>query len=651
MSTLSNLFSLAFAFLVLVSFHELGHYLAAKWAGVKVHKFALGFPPWIFSIKLGETVYCLGITLMGGFVRMQGEEMIVGENETLDDRDYRKKPIWKRAIIILAGPVFSLILAFPIYLWCMGTGVLQPPPILGPQPTEAPFSPFTKAVAHIQPAPGSSADASSAAAAGAVTHFQAGDRIVELNGSPIFSSPGVLMEMLLNGKSPVQAVALRDDPKHPGHPLRIVGTLPAHPQGFEMDDPLSVYQAGLEAPAWQVAVQFEDAGLKFRTAVMVMQIMPEVKKKVPSPAIGSALLADDEIVALDGQPVAEWQQVLDFVQHHGDKPLTLQVRHADHPAQLDTIKLQAINIADADQAPTWRLGVAGQDLDLVTAVDPGSAAAKAGIQPGMAMLLGATYADTLVSKYRANPIDPRDGSFYTDHPVVATTVGPQVPFFFCNRPKGGGWNQVATAYEKDFAAFKPDAKLTLTVVPDSLTDTFFNPPALESKSGTLPADWQPPPGALRWTLPPDGHAENQKVEGFGNILSASSSYYSLQILLMLESLKKIGGDILHADRRALSGLAGPVGIGGMLMHMGNFHDLLEFNRYLLLIAFISINLGFMNLLPIPILDGGHLLMLAIEAIRRRRLTRVFVERFQIVGMVILLGLFLLATCMDLYRFF
>ncbi len=66
-----------FALLVLV--HEFGHFITAKWAGIRVEEFAIGFPPRIFSIKRGETTYSINLLPIGGFVRMPGEN---GETTT-----------------------------------------------------------------------------------------------------------------------------------------------------------------------------------------------------------------------------------------------------------------------------------------------------------------------------------------------------------------------------------------------------------------------------------------------------------------------------------------------------------------------------------------------------------------------------------------
>jgi regulator of sigma E protease len=97
---------------VLVTVHELGHFLAAKWANVKVLKFSIGFGPKIFGFRKGETEYQIALLPLGGFVSMLG----MLPDEDIDDADAARSllaaPWWKRVIIAVAGPAFNL--AFPV---------------------------------------------------------------------------------------------------------------------------------------------------------------------------------------------------------------------------------------------------------------------------------------------------------------------------------------------------------------------------------------------------------------------------------------------------------------------------------------------------------------------------------------------------------
>jgi regulator of sigma E protease len=101
---------------VLIFVHELGHFLAARISGVGVVKFSLGFGPKIIGKKIGETEYVLSWIPLGGFVKLLGEsddESLPPEDEK---RSFLKQPIWKRMLIIFAGPVFNFLLAVLIFI-------------------------------------------------------------------------------------------------------------------------------------------------------------------------------------------------------------------------------------------------------------------------------------------------------------------------------------------------------------------------------------------------------------------------------------------------------------------------------------------------------------------------------------------------------
>jgi len=100
---------------ILIFVHEFGHFIAARIAGVGVLKFSLGFGPKIIGKKIGETEYALSWIPLGGFVKLLGEsgnEELPPEDEK---RSFFKQPVWKRMLIVLAGPVFNFLLAIVIF--------------------------------------------------------------------------------------------------------------------------------------------------------------------------------------------------------------------------------------------------------------------------------------------------------------------------------------------------------------------------------------------------------------------------------------------------------------------------------------------------------------------------------------------------------
>lgn len=98
---------------LLIFVHELGHFIAAKRAGVAVEEFGLGFPPRLFSIKKNETVYSLNLLPLGGFVKLYGEDGQVVKSTSCPEnkgKSFVAKSVWQRSKIVLAGTTMNLIL-------------------------------------------------------------------------------------------------------------------------------------------------------------------------------------------------------------------------------------------------------------------------------------------------------------------------------------------------------------------------------------------------------------------------------------------------------------------------------------------------------------------------------------------------------------
>ena len=104
---------------VLVLVHELGHFLAAKFFGMRVDRFSIGFPPRAFGKKIGETDYCVSWIPIGGYVKIAGmiDESFDTDfvNEDPKPWEFRAKPIWQRMIVICAGVAMNILLAVLIF--------------------------------------------------------------------------------------------------------------------------------------------------------------------------------------------------------------------------------------------------------------------------------------------------------------------------------------------------------------------------------------------------------------------------------------------------------------------------------------------------------------------------------------------------------
>ena len=107
---------------VLVFVHELGHFLVAKWLGVRVLSFSIGMGPRVFGFTRGETDYRISLLPLGGYVKMAGETS-EGDERTGDPAEFLEKPWWARALISVAGPAANLVFALFVYIGLYLVGI------------------------------------------------------------------------------------------------------------------------------------------------------------------------------------------------------------------------------------------------------------------------------------------------------------------------------------------------------------------------------------------------------------------------------------------------------------------------------------------------------------------------------------------------
>src|SRR4051812_20330453 len=114
---------IAFGFIALIVLHELGHFTAAKAVGMRVERFSLFFPPLLVKKKIGETEYAIGALPIGGYVKISGMSPAEDLPDEVRTRAYYSQPVWKRIVVIAAGPAVNLVLAFIllfVFFWLIG---------------------------------------------------------------------------------------------------------------------------------------------------------------------------------------------------------------------------------------------------------------------------------------------------------------------------------------------------------------------------------------------------------------------------------------------------------------------------------------------------------------------------------------------------
>jgi len=268
MDFLTNVVAFVIALGVIIFVHEAGHLLVAKAFDVRVLAFSLGFGKRLFGFRRGETDYRVSVVPLGGYVRLGGEN----PDEVSDDpREFLNKPRWQRILVYVAGPAMNVVLAIAIMtaLFSLGTSV-------------------TMSLDRIEPVVGTVLDGSPGQAAG----LEEGDRLVRLDGEPIDTYQDFVMGVSL---APEKKLALTVD-RH----------------GKEIDTTLT--------PAKADPMGYGDAGVLPRILPRVIQVSSD------SPAATAGFEAGDELLAVDGRPLAGQEDFVQYLEGHPSQPVAVSVR-------------------------------------------------------------------------------------------------------------------------------------------------------------------------------------------------------------------------------------------------------------------------------------------------------------------------------------
>lgn len=116
--------AIIFGIVVMIFLHELGHYATAKWSGMKVTEFFIGFGPRIWSFRRGETEYGLKVLPLGAYVRIIGMNNLDEADPEDEPRTYRQQSFPKRLLVVSAGSIMHMVQAFVILVILLSvTGV------------------------------------------------------------------------------------------------------------------------------------------------------------------------------------------------------------------------------------------------------------------------------------------------------------------------------------------------------------------------------------------------------------------------------------------------------------------------------------------------------------------------------------------------
>ncbi len=273
MTGLIYLAAFVVAILLLVSLHEFGHYIVARWCGVKVLRFSVGFGKPFWKKQRGDTEWCLAPIPLGGYVKMVDTR----EGEVAEaDLPYAfdKQPPLKRIAIVVAGPLVNLILAVLLYV--------------------ASFNLY--GVTEVKPWVGTVESDSLAAKSG----FQVGDRITSINGKAVHDWMDAQTELVIALQAGNVTVGVQD----------AQGVATARIMDVEAN-PASVDAAtqGQGVGIWPIKVKSE-----------ISQVLPN------SAAERAGLKAGDKVVAVNGQKLLGWKDWVDVIKASPGKDLSLDVQ-------------------------------------------------------------------------------------------------------------------------------------------------------------------------------------------------------------------------------------------------------------------------------------------------------------------------------------
>ncbi len=299
---------------VLIFVHEAGHFVAAKLAGIYVHRFSLGLGPpipWL-TFKRGETEYSISWLPLGGYVKMASREEDIGSSaleggvpttQVPPNRVFEARPVWVRMVVILAGVAMNALFAWAVFVFLAYKNGRQ-------------IDPVTRVGRVMMEAARPEADA--------LKQIRPGTEIVRINGDTVRSWDEVVSAMV-NTPAPEVRIELSE-----GGPV----VLPIHPDALEE-----------RLKAAQVLQPFR--------APVVGQVLPG------KPAANAGMQEGDTIVAVNGKPVQQWYDLLELLQASPGQPLEIEVARGGRRERLRvTSYVDSIPGPDGKSRAVGRIGVA-----------------------------------------------------------------------------------------------------------------------------------------------------------------------------------------------------------------------------------------------------------------------------------------------------
>jgi regulator of sigma E protease len=543
----------------LIFIHESGHFAFAKIFGVKVLTFSIGFGPRVLRLRGKETEYCLALLPFGGFVTMLEEtkttEPILPEDR---GRTFEAQALWKRVVIVLAGPAMNLL--FPVALY---TSVYL-------EETEL-LPPTVGAVDPTMPAYGK---------------LEAGDKINLVDGISVTSFVEVKRLIGRRTGMPVHLTVLRE-----GQPLEVVVVPTDHAEPNELEIVEHTGRIGIDPrfPAAVIGISRPDA-----------------------PA-ATGLRTFDLITAVNGRKIERFVDLVNALsENRGDQVVLSYLRPVDVPRAMGGLcALAVFEPGAATLTPLSRDPASNSQLDGRGRVS--DVLARTGIES----------ADMYVAFVPESSSERRAGLLPRDR--ITTLDG--VPQRLWRAMEGELVKGADRMHELEWTRDGNPMKGFFQLRSEKWDDEYGQ----HYERYVFRTDhWMPSaPDRLVANRFPLVSAILRGVEETVSVVR----FISVGFLRLAEgriALSNVGGPITLYDIAGQAGARGPA-------------------HFVWAMALISVNLGMLNLLPIPVLDGGHLLFFLFEAARRRPLPLRIREVASLIGMVMLVVIMLFAFKNDVER--
>jgi len=579
----------------LIFFHELGHFLACRLTGTRVEAFSIGFGKEILGWTRGGTRYRIGVVPLGGYVKMAAENP--GERRTGAPDEFPNKPFSARLFIMSAGVLFNLILAFALFAWAYGVGV-----------------PLQREIGAVTPG-------SPAWRAG----LKPGDIVTHFDGRPVMDFIDLLTEDLLGGGAPVVLTVERQ-----GKALEV--SLPA--RVGDGPDRLGVHSA------------FEDAAVA-------------VAKDSPIARAGGR--EGDVVLAVNGEPLgspaAEIEPILGRLAGQAgpdsrELEVVFRIRRADGTIEdlrvrvpLEELPLIGITPHEGNRIESV-VGSPAHGLLL-----PGDEIVRVNGSPVLDLrLLREGLGDEALTEW----VVRRDGVEVAIPVPPGATVGA-----LCSAiagrldltrtritPNPDGPAARAGIRPGDVlvaVAGKPVA--TFVAAADTIRANGMKPLEIEIERDGKRETLTLSPGRRSAVSGPLGYAYAKKSALFHerNVFRAAAAGWRRTMRLIETTVRTVTG--LVTRRVSTDNIGGPIALATITYNM--FDQ--GWGLFLQILGLISVNLAILNLLPIPILDGGQIVLLVAEKLRGKPLPERVVGYLQVAGLVLILGLIVLAFRNDITR--